>query len=60
MATLRSPEEIRAEMAALVANLFHDPEALHTELDRLMVSTLRALGYGDAMDVFEAAHVWYA
>ena len=37
-----------------------DTEALHFRLDSAMVTLLRELGYGEAMDMFEEAPKWYA
>jgi hypothetical protein len=37
-----------------------DPEMAHDEADALLVKTLRTLGYGEAMDVFEKMEKWYA
>ena len=36
-----------------------DPETGHRQADKLMVDALRALGYGAAMDVYEAQRIWY-
>lgn len=55
-----TPAELLAEMKALYDARNYDEEGCHQQADALMVEVLRALGYGAAMDVFEAAHKWYA
>ena len=37
-----------------------DPEVGHGEADRLLVETLRLLGYGEAMDIYESQTRWMA
>lgn len=37
-----------------------DEEISHIEMDELMVMLLRSLGYGEAMDIFEAQGKWYS
>lgn len=37
-----------------------DPEVGHSEADDLLVFTLRGLGYGEAMDIYEAQTRWMA
>ena len=37
-----------------------DPEDGHGRADGLMVATLRGLGYGEAMDIYEMQPKWYA
>ena len=45
-------------------NIFYssgkDVEECHAAMDDLMCEVLRSLGYGDGVDVFEAAEKWYA
>lgn len=45
-------------------NIFYssgkDVEGCHGAMDDLMCEVLRSLGYGDGVDVFEAAEKWYA
>lgn len=38
----------------------HDPEAVHILADRLLVKTLRQLGFSKAMDVYDDMEKWYA
>ena len=38
----------------------HDPEAAHAKADDLMVSTLRRLGFDEAMDTYLLIEKWYA
>jgi hypothetical protein len=37
-----------------------DHEAIHSDADKALVGTLRALGYNEAMDVYEDFTRWYA
>lgn len=54
------PEELLASMQRWVGGGEGDPEIVHRAMDKLMVAALRSLGYGAAMDVYEAAPRWYA
>lgn len=53
-----TPAEFAARMRAAVPG--DDTEAEHMAADRLMCETLRAMGYGDGVAVFEASHRWYS
>ena len=37
-----------------------DQEGGHIEMDDLMAETLKELGYGDGMDVYDKFGKWYA
>jgi hypothetical protein len=37
-----------------------DPEAGHSDADQLMCETLRALGYGEGVAIFETMETWCA
>ncbi len=58
------PAEFAARMRAIFPHAGTEAdqgdEDSHTEGDRLMGEVLRSLGYGDGVDVFEAAAKWYA
>lgn len=47
-------------MRAIAARAYEDREEAHIEADDLMVATLRALGYGAAMDAYEGFDKWHA
>lgn len=51
------PDQVAAQMAALADN---DAESRHMDGDALLCATLRALGYGDAVDEFVRWMKWYA
>lgn len=53
-----TPEELAAAMEKICVG--NDIEAEHQDADALMVMTLRKLGYGAAMDIFDSAKQWYA
>ena len=38
----------------------NDWETTHSVMDELMEEVLRELGYGEAMDIYEATTRWYA
>ncbi len=54
-----SPEEFKEAMEN-IDDHFSDPEFLHVKMDELMCKTLRSLGYGEGVDIFEKARKWYA
>ncbi len=37
-----------------------DIEGGHSDADKLLCETLRSLGYGEGVDMFEAMSKWYA
>lgn len=47
------------EYETIAANV-HDLEEAHIFMDDLMCETLRSLGYGEGVDIFENTHKWYA
>ena len=65
-----TPEELKEKMQQLVdGTLPDDPGGLrpkwsddeergHSKADALMVAVLRELGYGEAMDIYEAQTRW--
>lgn len=52
-----TPDEL---YEALRATDSGDTEATHCAADKLLLDTLRSLGYGKACDQFEALDKWYA
>lgn len=54
-----SPMEFKARMAAIEKNAA-DSEAAHTAADELMTTTLRSLGYGEGIDIFDRLEIWYS
>lgn len=58
-----TPEEFRVRMAEIAARdrVNDDPEVPHGEADALLCETLRALGYGEGVALFETSIAkWYA
>ena len=53
-----TPEEFASKMKECFAE--GDGEASHSDADDLLCNLLRELGYGEAIDIFEAAEKWYA
>lgn len=53
-----TPNEMTAKMREIAK--YNDTEDGHLKADRLMATVLRALGYGDAVDVCHAMRKWYA
>ena len=54
------PKEFRNEMIVLSEMYPNDPEAFHYYADELLCALLRELGYGEGIDVFDAAGKWYS
>lgn len=48
-----SPPALRERLETLAEIVVDDAEVLHVTADMLLVNTLRALGYGEAMDVYD-------
>jgi hypothetical protein len=56
-----TPEEFAARMRELYPqNGVYDNEQAHVRADELMCELLRSLGYGEGVDIFDAAERWYA
>lgn len=60
-----TPEEFKERMNEIKpdpSNNFYnyDVETSHSKMDDLMCELLRSLGYGEGIDIFEAAEKWYA
>ncbi len=53
-----TPSEIAKSMQEISKK--RDPERVHGEADDLMVLVLRALGYDEAMDIYENMTKWYS
>lgn len=57
-------KDTRAEFADKMREIYDkhadDEEMVHGEMDDLMCETLRSLGYGEGIDIFENTHKWYA
>ena len=49
-----------AEMKTIAEKYKADPEAMHTEADKLLCEILRFHGYGEVVDIFDAMDIWYA
>ena len=52
-----TPKEFAITMQSLKGG---DLEISHVEMDDAIVKLLRQLGYGEAMDIYESQHKWYA
>lgn len=55
-----TPEKFKEEMAMVERVYNDDPETMHEKMDYLMANTLRKLGYGDGVDIFDRVTKWYA
>lgn len=55
-----SPEDFHALMVSIQCKFGDDAEECHIEMDIAMCHQLIALGYGEAMSVFDNAQKWYA
>lgn len=54
------PEKLAAKMREIRENYGGDPEACHGDADGLLTRELRALGYEDAMILYDGMEKWYA
>ena len=54
------PYKFKEEMAMIERVYGDDPETMHEKMDHLMAITLRKLGYGDGVDIFDRVTKWYA
>ena len=55
-----TPEEFKKRMEMLSEKYEDDQEQVHICMDMLMCDTLRSLGYGDGIDIFNNTHMWYS
>jgi len=55
-----TPAEFADAMRLITKRYLADTEAMHWYADEAMVELLRNLGFGEAMDVYEAMSRWYA
>lgn len=55
-----TPVKFSAQMRALIEQYGDDEESCHWHCDQLICQLLRELGYGEAVDMFEATERWYA
>lgn len=55
-----TPEQFAKRMQAIHERNGKDREAAHEEADELMAETLRSLGYGAGVAIFEKLEKWYA
>lgn len=67
-----TPDELKRQMQEIVDGTHprqkengsrgwaDDPDEGHDYADRLLVKTLRELGYGEAADIYEAQTRWFA
>lgn len=53
-------EEFAEKMNEIVNRYPYDVEARHIKMERLLIETLRQLGYDKGCNVFEAADMWFA
>lgn len=59
--SVMTPEKFAEEMRELSVECSHgDTELAHVRMDELMCKVLKALGYGEGVDIFDDAHKWYA
>ena len=56
---LTKEEQFKQNMQ-YVCDYYSDIEIRHCEMDRLMAQTLRDLGYGEGVDIFDNTSKWYA
>ena len=54
----RTPERV-AELMKKTSEI-KDIEVRHAMADALLCETLKALGYDEAVDIFDKMHVWYS
>lgn len=54
------PEAFKTRMANIFYSAGDDPESCHGQMDDVMCEFFRHLGYGEGIDIFEAAEKWYA
>lgn len=57
--TVITPEAFKTRMANIFYSAGKDVESCHGQMDDLMCELLRNLGYGEGIDIFEAAEKWY-
>ena len=55
-----TPEEFKERMKKICKDDGYNEEELHIFADDLMCKLLRSLGYGDGVEIFEAAPKWYS
>ena len=55
-----SPDDFARLMTELVENYQDDEEALHMEMDELMMLTLEALGYEEGVKIFNNTDKLYS
>lgn len=52
-------KEFYEKMLAIKEKYKDDPEVLHGEMDNLMCTLLKDLGYGDGVEVFNSSEIFY-
>ena len=55
----RTPKELK-ELMEKIDREEHDIERKHSWADYVLCQTLKALGYGEAVDIFDNMNKWYA
>jgi len=55
-----TPEKFEDLIRNIAIDNYDDPEELHIKMDDLMCDTLRALGYGKGVKIFEDTPKWYS
>lgn len=53
-------ERFAERMKSIQLEFKDDEEICHEEMDALMCETLRDLGYGEGVDIFEETPKWYS
>ena len=52
-------KEFYENMRLIKEKYKNDPEVLHLEMDNLMCTLLKDLGYGDGIEVFNSCEIFY-
>lgn len=55
-----SPMEFKRRMSEIELDEDGSPERNHIAADELMTTTLRSLGYGEGIDIFDRLEIWYS
>lgn len=55
-----SPEQFEKEMHEIKIKYGDDVEIVHIYMDKLLVETLKQLGYEGGLRTYEEQHKWYS
>ena len=55
-----TPEEFALTMSDIRKRSENDPEVCHVRMDDCLCDTLRELGYGEGIDIFNDTYKWYS